>query len=352
MNILLTGVGCPGIVGTLKALRHNPSKERVFIFGIDMDHNAVGRLMCDTFQRVSCPERADYIHILQRICEVNKIDIVIPQTTRESIILSEYKSTFTHQGIKVLVNEPDVMNLYNDKHALLNMCEQLNLPCASYRTVQTQNDLIGSIRKMGYPYNPIVIKPLVGNGGRGVRIIDKQPDFNTYLNQKPDGMRTTLSDLINIFKTAETWPNILLMEYLPGKEYSVDVLNIPKNKRMIIPRVRDKIRSGISFITSVVHNYKIESQINSLLENKPLFGVFGFQFKENENGTPCLIECNPRIQGTMVAAQMAGVNIIWAAVESLVYEKLKTPLPKDYKDIKFLRYWGGVAETGDGVEFI
>ena len=36
----------------------------------------------------------------------------------------------------------------------------------------------------------------------------------------------------------------------------------------------------------------------------------GFQFKENKNGVPQIIESNPRIQGTTVLSTLAGANII------------------------------------------
>lgn len=61
------------------------------------------------------------------------------------------------------------------------------------------------------------------------------------------------------------------------------------------------------------------------------------------DGIPKLLECNPRVQGTMGASMMAGFNPIYYAV----MEALGTPAAVDGIEIKngtrFVRYWGGVG---------
>ena len=56
MNILLTGVGAPGVQGTLYALR----ELRGHIIGVDADKWAVGQYLCDEF-----------LTIAKAICRVN-----------------------------------------------------------------------------------------------------------------------------------------------------------------------------------------------------------------------------------------------------------------------------------------
>ena len=70
--------------------------------------------------------------------------------------------------------------------------------------------------------------------------------------------------------------------------------------------------------------------------------ALGFQFKLDAAGVPKVLECNPRVQGTMVASVFAGANVIWMGVlETLGYppEASRTPL----KPAEFLRYWGGIG---------
>jgi len=59
-----------------------------------------------------------------------------------------------------------------------------------------------------------------------------------------------------------------------------------------------------------------------------------------------LLECNPRVQGTMVMSVMAGANIIAAAVRAALGEE--EPEMAVRWDTKLVRYWGaiGVNESG------
>jgi carbamoyl-phosphate synthase large subunit len=61
----------------------------------------------------------------------------------------------------------------------------------------------------------------------------------------------------------------------------------------------------------------------------------------DENGTPKLLESNPRVQGTMVLSTFAGANIIYAAVKHAMNEEV--PAFRIKWGTKILRYWGGMG---------
>ena len=82
-----------------------------------------------------------------------------------------------------------------------------------------------------------------------------------------------------------------------------------------------------------------------LAESFNLYYAFGFQFKEDADGTPKLIECNPRVQGTMIASTLAGTNIIYAAVAEAMGYPLELGQPRD--GATFERYWGGIGDGGE-----
>jgi carbamoyl-phosphate synthase large subunit len=76
-----------------------------------------------------------------------------------------------------------------------------------------------------------------------------------------------------------------------------------------------------------------------------LRGVYGFQFKLR-NGVPKVLECNPRVQGTMIATLAAGNNIIWAAVADLFPDELPpVKLNHAWQSGRCYRYWGAVLEN-------
>lgn len=79
--------------------------------------------------------------------------------------------------------------------------------------------------------------------------------------------------------------------------------------------------------------------------------AFGFQFKTSSGGTPKLLECNPRIQGTMIVSTLAGYNMIWWTIKELLEENFEAPLiEKNSEKMRFVRYCGGVGFFEDGTK--
>ena len=81
-----------------------------------------------------------------------------------------------------------------------------------------------------------------------------------------------------------------------------------------------------------------------LAERLELQYCFGFQFKLAEDGTPKILECNPRVQGTMVAGGFAGFNLIYYSIREAVGDPIKNFDPARLRDgLEFIRYWGGLG---------
>lgn len=76
---------------------------------------------------------------------------------------------------------------------------------------------------MGYPDNKVVIKPWLSNGLRGLRIITKDVlSLDKFLNEKPSGLEINLRSLLEVLQQVR-FPELLVEEYLPGDEYTVDI---------------------------------------------------------------------------------------------------------------------------------
>ena len=110
-----------------------------------------------------------------------------------------------------------------------------------------------------------------------------------------------------------------------------------------MPRRRDTIRSGISFETMLLPDRAdLAAPTLRAAEHLGLRYAFGFQFKEDTDGVPRVLECNPRVQGTMVASVFGGVNPVWLAVQELLGEP-PAELPAPPRAATFRRYWGGLG---------
>ncbi len=347
INVLITGAGSPGIFGTIYSMRKNFDGRKVTIVTTDMNPDVIGRYIADKFYQIpSARKLEEYLEALIDICKENKIDIIIPQNTAELIPLSKNKSVFKQIGVKILLSDADSINTSNDKFKLMKSCESLGVQTAKCHLVRSFDELERASKELGWPKEKIVVKPPDLNGSRGVRVIDESIELkDMFYNAKPNSLYIRMKGLYEIL--GDSFPELIVMEYLPGKEYTVDLLNTG-SKYEVIPRTRDLVRSGITFNGSLNKNEQIIDVSNRIANHLKLNYCFGFQFKENSKGVPLIIECNPRVQGTMVMATLAGANLIYAGVKLLLDEEIPD-FSIDWHT-KFYRYWGGIGINSDGLE--
>ena len=133
---------------------------------------------------------------------------------------------------------------------------------------------------------------------------------------------------------------MLLCECIPGDEFSVDMMVQNGHTLAIAARRRDKIVSGISVSGTFVRNEAIENASFKIAKLLNLHGPIGMQYKLDKNQAPVLLEINPRLQGAVSSALLAGINFPLMAVHlalnnfdvnaSIVYAKA---------GIGFNRYW-------------
>lgn len=337
VNVLVTGAGAPGIRGTVYSLQNNWDERKMKIVGVDMRDDAVGQYFCDRFYRVPGAKNEDFVPAILDVCHMEQIDVILPQVTNELFIFSKFKKDFEDQGVKVAVSGYDQINLANNKDKFMNIVKRAGgLAPESYQ-VSTWGDLIKAAEKVGYPF---AVKPPVSNGMRGFRVVYEQTDRKkAFYDEKPDNTKVTLRELYEIL--GDEFPPLLVMEYLPGKEYSVDILSSKDKVYTIVPRVRSLIRSGITFNGIVEKRADIIDISCKVTRNLGLEYAHGIQYKEDRDGRPRVLESNPRIQGTMVLSTIAGANVIYGAVKLALKEEIP-----DFDicwNAKIFRYWGGIG---------
>lgn len=352
IRVLLTGVGAPGTQGTIFCIKNNPEKLSIHFIGIDTDENAVGRFFVDRFYTVPSPEdEKKYFTEIQSIATHEKIDIIIPQTSKETMFYAENRPKLESLGIKVLVVSNEAALTANNKYFTLQKFKEEGLPVPNYFLVNNISELNHAAETLDYPKKMIVVKIPVANGSRGLRILsEKKLTLDKFLKEKPETDHMTLKNFLTMFENSEdSFPTMLVMEYLPGKEYSVDIFR-DKKEICIIPRDRKKIRSGISFSNEIINHKKIIQISKIACEKMGLFGVFGFQFKLDDDKVPKILECNARVQGTMAASYFVNTNIIWYGIAhtlNIPYTINNNPKWGSY----FFRYWGGIGINKNMVEY-
>lgn len=138
---------------------------------------------------------------------------------------------------------------------------------------------------------PVLLKPAVGQGGQGVKVISD---------------RETLE-----FELAHRGEEQVICEYLPGTEYTVDCFTDRYGVlKYCAYRSRKRIKNGIS-VNSVLEKDSPEiRRIAEIINGKMRFrGAWFFQVKLSKSNEFRLMEAATRVAGTMCVERARGVNL-------------------------------------------
>lgn len=336
-RVLITGAGSAGIKGTLYSLK---IAEDVFTVSVDCDSNVLGKYLCDKFYQIYPASNPCFILQLIDICKKENVDVLLPQVNEELRALSFCKKRFEDVGTKIAISSNESILCANNKDLLMNVARQLHIPVPKHYVVNKRTDLEDAISKLGYPENRVVIKPPFGRGMQGFRVLDANIDrTKLFFGEKLENASMFLKrEELNFL--GEKFPTLLVTEYLSGIEYSIDVLSNGGKVIVAIPRKRTKIRTGITFNGIIEKRSDLIKFSKKLTEKLRLEYAHGYQFKEDGDGIPKILECNPRIQGSMVLATLSGANIIYGAYKLCLGEEL--PRFRIKWGTQLVRDWGGI----------
>ena len=333
----MTGGGAPGAPGIIRCLKKDSD---IDLTVCDAQAYPSGKFLNDKFINVPLASDSNFIDFIFSYCVKEKIDVIFPLVTRELFLLSKNKNTFLDKGIRIIVSKYDSLNIANNKGKLYKHLYDNSILTPSFKVVSNVRDLKNSFISLGYPYNPICIKPCISNGSRGVRIIDENIDeYDLLFNHKPNSLYMTYKDLLRILD-GKNFPELLVSEVLTGDEYTIDTLVIGDKPAIILPRKREKMNAGISVAGSFEKNEEIIKYCKKIILSLDLEGPIGIQVKKANDGKYKILEINPRIQGTSVAALGTGVNLPLLSVKDIMNVDIDIPIIN--WSISFIRYYDEV----------
>jgi carbamoyl-phosphate synthase large subunit len=335
INILMTGAGAPGGPGIIKCLKDVPNSK--LIVG-DADDKASGRFLNDSFVLLPRANDVNFINKVLSICKQMDIDIIFPLVTKELFKFSKNREVFEKNNIRIIVSDFQNLSIANNKSSLYEHLSNNGVATPMFRVVNNYDEFYNAKEEIKSVTSSYCLKPSISNGSRGVRLVDdKINEFDLLFNEKPNSLYISDEKISNILKN-NTFPELLIAEILPGNEYTIDtIVDNSGNPILILPRIRTKTNGGISVAGKFERNTKIIDYCDKIIRSLKLVGPIGIQVKEDKYGEFKILEINPRIQGTSVAALGAGVNLPKLAVESFL--DLNFTIPEVKWNTEFIRYY-------------
>jgi carbamoyl-phosphate synthase large subunit len=343
LKVILTACGCPGASTLIQMLKNN-GERAIEIVGTDMDDEAVGRFLTDKFYRVPAGNSEEYIPRMLEIVEKEDPDVLFPESSNEVLPLASNKYKFEKLGTKVLVSDPQSIAVANDKYRMyetLRSNTKISLP--KYILVNSLDEFITGTEKMGYPDRPVIFKPPVGKGSRGVRIINPKANRRQHLmEKKPTSKFMSLEEFQEIFSTGTEFPQFLLMEFIEGMERTADSLAMEGRELLTTIKTVEQARWGVIVRGELVQRPYLVDKTREILEAIPLSYCVNLQFIEEQ-----LIEINPRVstfiyQPNLIAPYLA-IKLALGEVTEDAVRNYKTKI--DYGR-RMVRYMDQVFHKG------
>ena len=186
------------------------------------------------------------------ICEFNKIiknyniDFVIP--THDTIALYLVKNQDKILS-KVICSNLETTNICRYKNLIYNKFKNYDFVPQIYKTINEVNIF------------PVFLKPEDSQGGQGTHLVNSKKELEFYMSENP---------------------KLIICEYLPGKEISIDCFTDRKsNLRFLCARTRERTLAGVSVNSRKINVENEISQIANIINKELAFrGYWFFQLEK------------------------------------------------------------------------
>lgn len=323
ITVLITACGNVYMPGTCKAIKENGERP-IRLIGADMNRDDTILQMCDAYYQVPRGNDPKYVEVLLEICQKEQVDVVIPIMSVELEVLAANQARFREIGTTVSVSSLDSLKIANNKLALFAYLKQQGLPCPQYIPVNSVEDVDKAVAAIGCP---VVFKTNEGSGSRGMRIIDpRKSRFDILFHEKPNSCYTTLDEFKQTLREGDM-PQMHAMEYLPGEEYTVDLLAENGVVKYAMCRRGLNVQSSIILDGIVEDEPEITSMCAAVAQRLKLTGNIGFDLKKRANGEAVIMECNPRATAGVSEFAASGVNLLYLCIKQCLGEELPQITP-------------------------
>lgn len=304
VNILVTASG--GLVGqgVLRSLRKNASYFQWKLITGDPDLNARGHLIGDRKVTLPMADDPEYVDKVLEVCKNEKINYIIISSDTELMNFAVSKKRFKEINTKVIVSDPTVIEIADDKYLTAEWLRQNDFPYPKTTSLETL-----TIKDKDFSF-PIIVKPK--NGGR-----------RSYGVLRANNFRE-LSDIWLKSKTVN-----VAQEELQGDEFTAGILVVDGIVQAVCVLRRD-LRDGNTF--NAYHDETCDRFIPRLTEIAKVLqpeGPCNFQFRVKD-GEPVIFEINARFSGTTPIRWMFGFNEVEELLKSYEYgTKIEQPKLKN-----------------------
>ena len=249
-----------------------------------------------------------YIPFLLNYCRENRIDILISLFDIDLLVLSKNKEKFAEIGTRVIVSDPETIEICNDKWKTYNFLKKngFNVP----KTYLKLEDTILALDRGEIKY-PVIVKPRFGCGSIAMSIAEDEMALLYYFRRNT----RTINKSYLKYESASEDEKIIYQEFLPGQEYGADVINdLNGNYKNAIVKKKIAMRAGETDISETVDEPVIKRELERLSSlTRHIANMDCDVFLVD--GKPYILEMNARFGRGYPFSHMGGCDLPGAIVE-------------------------------------
>lgn len=300
--VAVTGVGAiigQGIVRSLRA-----SGRAIRVVGIDRSARSPGPHMVDAFEQKpdASEDSPEYQAYWDSLIQRHEIQIVLPGLEVDMVYLDKNRDWFESRGVRLALNTPDLIRITANKWEFGKVLADMGCPVIpSIRPYTWQQ----AVEKLGAP--PLLLKPLHGNGSRGIIKLEAEQDFE-YWRTKASG----------------DW----MLQRIVGKcdeEFTVGVFGLGDGVFIgpLIFRRRLSPAGNTQEAEVVLHHPVLEAAVRKLCQHFCPVGPTNLQFRV-EGEIAYLLEINPRFSSSNSLRTAFGFNEAILAIDYFLLNRTPT----------------------------
>lgn len=320
---LLTDGEFTGLIRSLRSL-----SEKVRIIGFCSSLKCAHSAMLDAVYTAPDIDDENYYDFLIDVIKNEKVNYIFPVATLGLEFMADSAEKIREQtGAVVITSESRAIEISNNKgmlYGFLKNTGELETAIEDFRVASTYGDLreaYGYFSKRGIA---CVMKPSRGENAEGfLRFTDKK-DFAFSAFKGAHSHKIAL-ECFDEFSDEEALPSErLVMPFLPGREWDVDVLSDNGKIVCATVRINNDMFGGLSASSITAENPVILGLCEKIVSVLGLTYLSCISFKEDENGVPKLLEINPRAMGSIHLSTLAGNNLVEKLMD-ILNEKSVSP---------------------------
>ncbi len=247
------------------------------VFGATSVENNPGKFLYENYIPDLMPyiTADDFLDRFNDILRKHAIDLVFPALDRVAMFFSEHRDRI---GAEVVTSSAGTNRICYSKRVTYEHLSGIVMTPKVFCADEVTEDML-----------PVFLKPEIGQGSQGT-VLAKDLETVEYHTSRHE--------------------NLMVLEYLPGVEYTIDCFT-DRHGNLLFSRGRQRrrVRTGISVNSVSVRDERFGEWAQTINSAMDFRGAWFFQVKENDAGEFVLMEVAARIAGSSALARNSGVNL-------------------------------------------